>query len=72
MTNHLTDEQRSKAGMALQKIKGCPACGGSHLSVEDLVIVPRYWNNTVYSGPDSIAMLQVICADCFVSPPRAT
>ncbi len=65
MENHLTDDQRQKAAAFIQKSKGCPSCGSAHLSVEDMVIVPRYWGGVIHGGTDSISMLQVICKDCF-------
>lgn len=67
MANHLTDEQKAKAKPYIQKLKGCLACGAGveKLSLEDMVVVPRYWGGVIRAGADSVPMLQVICGECF-------
>ena len=63
MANHLTEEQRKKAEVALEKFKACPICGVRKFSVEDVVIAYGHWGGQTHLDAQA-AMLQVICTNC--------
>jgi RNA polymerase subunit RPABC4/transcription elongation factor Spt4 len=65
MANHLTGEQKEKAGAWLSaKVKACPVCGSKDLSLEEIVVVNPFWDGEIHGGAESLPLLQVACKNC--------